>query len=233
MNNDENQNTQTKNTGSVNHSERNDYGGNLMPKTIHELQEIQARGRKLLIKKKYIKRNRNVLPEQIKKTEEELRLEKIQKQKDIDEYSSQIVYSNYYFDDEHEYKHVVLPKNLANWLPKPPKLLEPAQWIELGVYQTSGWEHYMIYAPEPHVLLFRREKNYLAKYGDNNPQVPESLKEQHIRQSQEYIQKQKQKYKEAERKAKVTAISDIPPQEHIPAANYRPMTRSSTAAGKQ
>ncbi|KAI8350625.1 regulatory subunit of cyclin-dependent kinase, partial [Choanephora cucurbitarum] len=86
-----------------------------------------------------------------------------QKKKDIEEYAPQIVYSNYYFDDVNEYKHVVLPKNLAKWLPKPSRLLEPDEWIELGVYQTSGWEHYMIYAPEPHVLLFRREKNYLAK----------------------------------------------------------------------
>jgi cyclin-dependent kinase regulatory subunit CKS1 len=41
------------------------------------------------------------------------------------------------------FRHVVLPKNLIKWLPK--GLLKPEQWIELGVHQSSGWEHYMIY----------------------------------------------------------------------------------------
>jgi cyclin-dependent kinase regulatory subunit CKS1 len=41
------------------------------------------------------------------------------------------------------FRHVVLPKNLVKWLPK--GILKPEQWIELGVHQSSGWEHYMIY----------------------------------------------------------------------------------------
>ncbi|KAI7906700.1 regulatory subunit of cyclin-dependent kinase, partial [Cokeromyces recurvatus] len=61
------------------------------------------------------------------------------------------------------YRHVVLPKNLARWLPQPPRLLKPEEWIGIGVYQSTGWEHYMIHAPEPHILLFKREKDYLKK----------------------------------------------------------------------
>lgn len=30
------------------------------------------------------------------------------------------------------------------------------EWRNLGVQQSPGWEHYMLHAPEPHVLLFRR-----------------------------------------------------------------------------
>lgn len=92
-----------ENAASASQAEKNanNYGNNLMPKTIDELREIQARGRKLLIKRKYIKRSRGALPEENQKTEEELRLERMQKKKDIEEYSSQIVYSNYYFGMPH------------------------------------------------------------------------------------------------------------------------------------
>lgn len=87
-------------------------------------------------------------------------------------------------------------------------------------------------------MLFRREKNYLSKYGDAEPQVPDSMKEQHMKQSHEYIeeqkQKQKQKQKEAERRAAAKlakasedeSISSIPPQEHIPNNINHRMTRS-------
>jgi hypothetical protein len=95
---------------------------NLMPKTIEELKEIQARGRRLMFRKKYIKRNRLGPPQVRQKTAEELKLEAIQKEKDIKEFSPQIIYSKYYFgkllidnvndginhclhiDDEHEYR---------------------------------------------------------------------------------------------------------------------------------
>lgn len=30
------------------------------------------------------------------------------------------------------------------------------EWRNLGVQQSPGWVHYMVHAPEPHVLLFRR-----------------------------------------------------------------------------
>jgi cyclin-dependent kinase regulatory subunit CKS1 len=165
---------------------------NLMPKTIEEIKEIQARGRKLLIKRKYIKRSRFGLQNQQPKSEEELRIEKLQREKDIKELPQQIVYSNYYNDEKFEYRHVVLPKNLARWLPQN-QILKQEQWIEIGVHQSSAWEHYMIYKPEPHILLFKREKDYLQKYGDDKPQYPpeqlELLKQQ-IQQQQQQQQQQ-------------------------------------------
>ncbi|CEP18340.1 hypothetical protein [Parasitella parasitica] len=165
---------------------------NLMPKTIDEIKEIQARGRKLLIRKKYIKRPRPGLPNQPQKSEEELKLEELQKEKDMKELPQHIVYSKYYSDDEFEYRHVVLPKNLARWLPQG-QLLQPKQWIDFGVHQSTGWEHYMIYKPEPHILLFKREKDYLNKYGDHNPQYPpEIVKQIKLEQAQQKEQEQQQ-----------------------------------------
>jgi cyclin-dependent kinase regulatory subunit CKS1 len=62
------------------------------------------------------------------------------------------------------YRHVILPKPLAKYVPSD-RLLPEREWRELGLRQSPGWHHYMIHAPEPHVLLFRREKNYQQKYG--------------------------------------------------------------------
>uniref|UniRef100_T1IFE5 Cyclin-dependent kinases regulatory subunit n=3 Tax=Rhodnius TaxID=13248 RepID=T1IFE5_RHOPR len=74
--------------------------------------------------------------------------------------SHDIYYSEKYFDDEHEYRHVVLPKEMAKLIPKN-KLLTEAEWRALGVQQSPGWMHYMSHAPEPHILLFRRPLNYM------------------------------------------------------------------------
>lgn len=35
-------------------------------------------------------------------------------------------------------------------------LMTETEWRNLGVQQSPGWVHYMLHAPEPHVLLFRR-----------------------------------------------------------------------------
>ncbi|KAI9487418.1 MAG: regulatory subunit of cyclin-dependent kinase [Benjaminiella poitrasii] len=208
---------------------------NLMPKTINELKELQAKGRKLLIKRKYIKKQRynNALAPRIK-TDEEIKAEKLQREKDIRELSPQIIYSKYYYDKNHEYRHVVLPENLARWLPRPLRLLKAEEWIELGVYQSSGWEHYMIHAPEPHILLFKREKDYLNKYGDHNPQYPpeviearkQKVKEiqekkrlEQLQKQQEQEQKQEQQQQmEVEESTEATNISDIPPTNTL---NYK------------
>lgn len=58
------------------------------------------------------------------------------------------------------------------------RLLEEHEWRGIGITQSLGWEHYEVHgeydlhsrgfvylichliAPEPHVLLFRRPKNY-------------------------------------------------------------------------
>ena len=101
-----------------------------------------------------------------------------------------IHYSDRYSDDEYEYRHVILPKPLFKMIPKTYfnpddpgvlRLLSEAEWRGIGITQSLGWEHYEVHgtpsclprhaasliplpcpciAPEPHVLLFRRLKNF-------------------------------------------------------------------------
>ncbi len=70
-------------------------------------------------------------------------------------YPEEIEYSEKYFDDVYEYRHVLLPKNIYKTLPKA-RLLSESEWRALGVQQSRGWVHYEIHRPEPHILLFRR-----------------------------------------------------------------------------
>uniref|UniRef100_A0A8D2NYH1 Cyclin-dependent kinases regulatory subunit n=1 Tax=Zosterops lateralis melanops TaxID=1220523 RepID=A0A8D2NYH1_ZOSLA len=65
----------------------------------------------------------------------------------------QIYYSDKYDDEEFEYRHVMLPKDIAKLVPKT-HLLSESEWRNLGVQQSQGWVHYMIHEPEPHILLF-------------------------------------------------------------------------------
>ncbi|KAI0306723.1 regulatory subunit of cyclin-dependent kinase [Multifurca ochricompacta] len=87
----------------------------------------------------------------------------------IKEYIANIHYSDRYADDEYEYRHVILPKPLFKMIPKTYfnpddpgvlRLLSEAEWRGIGITQSLGWEHYEVHAPEPHVLLFRRAKNF-------------------------------------------------------------------------
>jgi len=73
--------------------------------------------------------------------------------------SKDIYYSSKYTDDEYEYRHVVLPKEMVKSVPKH-KLMTEFEWRSIGVQQSPGWEHYMFHDPEPHILLFRRPLNY-------------------------------------------------------------------------
>ncbi|XP_061462723.1 cyclin-dependent kinases regulatory subunit 1 isoform X1 [Rhineura floridana] len=66
-----------------------------------------------------------------------------------------IYYSDKYDDEEFEYRHVMLPKDIAKLVPKT-HLMSESEWRNLGVQQSQGWVHYMIHEPEPHILLFRR-----------------------------------------------------------------------------
>ncbi|KAF7723225.1 Cyclin-dependent kinases regulatory subunit 2 [Apophysomyces ossiformis] len=88
-------------------------------------------------------------------TEEERAERSKQRKKDIKSYRRRILYSSYYTDDEYQYRHVILPQAIARHLPHF-NLLSKEEWYELGVRQTKEWEHYMVHAPEPHILLFRR-----------------------------------------------------------------------------
>ncbi|XP_042562708.1 cyclin-dependent kinases regulatory subunit 1 [Clupea harengus] len=67
----------------------------------------------------------------------------------------QIYYSDKYDDEKFEYRHVMLPKDLAKLVPKT-HLMSETEWRNLGVQQSQGWVHYMTHQPEPHILLFRR-----------------------------------------------------------------------------
>ena len=73
-------------------------------------------------------------------------------------YPSEIEYSDKYYDDYYEYRHVVLPKDTYKKIQSKGKLLSEQEWRALGVQQSRGWVHYEIHKPEPHILLFRRAK---------------------------------------------------------------------------
>ncbi|KAJ2083097.1 transcription factor [Coemansia sp. RSA 988] len=94
---------------------------------------------------------------------------------DINKYEADIIYSARYNDDEYEYRHVSLPDKLWKYLPNPPRLLTENEWRGLGVRQSHGWEHYMVHKPEPHVLLFKREKDYQLKYPLGAPPTAPAL----------------------------------------------------------
>ncbi|XP_078486204.1 cyclin-dependent kinases regulatory subunit-like [Ciona intestinalis] len=70
--------------------------------------------------------------------------------------ANDIYYSDKYFDERYEYRHVMLPRELSKLVPKS-HLMSEAEWRSLGVQQSQGWIHYMKHEPEPHILLFRRE----------------------------------------------------------------------------
>ncbi|RKO96599.1 hypothetical protein CXG81DRAFT_1415, partial [Caulochytrium protostelioides] len=82
---------------------------------------------------------------------------------DIMEHKDEIYYSPRYQDDEFEFRHVVLPKEIARWVPED-RLMTEVECRALGVTQSAGWEHYLRHAPEPHILIFRREKDFQVKY---------------------------------------------------------------------
>ncbi|CEF64028.1 Cyclin-dependent kinases regulatory subunit [Strongyloides ratti] len=78
--------------------------------------------------------------------------------------SRDFFYSSKYEDDEYEYRHVHVTKEVARLLPKN-RLMSEKEWRELGIEQSPGWVHYMIHGPERHVLLFRRPKPTAKKRG--------------------------------------------------------------------
>ena len=73
----------------------------------------------------------------------------------IQKLQPKILYSEKYFDDENEYRHVILPKEIGKLVPRN-RLMDEAEWRQIGVQQSVGWVHYMIHVPEPHIIMFRR-----------------------------------------------------------------------------
>ena len=84
----------------------------------------------------------------------------------------------------------MIPKTYFN--PDDPgvlRLLSEAEWRGIGITQSLGWEHYEVHgalasfhlshvflmpplvAPEPHVLLFRRAKNFDSHHAAQQPQA--------------------------------------------------------------
>ncbi|XP_034948959.1 cyclin-dependent kinases regulatory subunit [Chelonus insularis] len=83
-----------------------------------------------------------------------------------------IQYSEKYCDDKYEYRHVILPADIAKHVPKS-HLMTETEWRNLGVQQSPGWVHYMMHGPEPHILLFRRPKIVPVRNGpsQSDPQM--------------------------------------------------------------
>ncbi len=91
-------------------------------------------------------------------------------------YPKEIEYSDKYFDDYYEYRHVILPKEIFKKLPAK-KLLNESEWRSLGLTQTQGWVHYTIHKPEPHILLFRRLIGTNPQTGLANKETVAKIKE--------------------------------------------------------
>ncbi|KAF7634405.1 Cyclin-dependent kinases regulatory subunit [Meloidogyne graminicola] len=65
--------------------------------------------------------------------------------------ANEFYYSTKYEDDEFEYRHVHVTKEVAKLVPHN-RLMSESEWRSLG------WIHYMIWPAERHILLFRRPK---------------------------------------------------------------------------
>ena len=74
-------------------------------------------------------------------------------------YPDEIDYSDKYYDDYYEYRHVQLPKTIYKKIASLKRLLKEDEWRALGIMQSRGWKHYAIHQPEPWILLFRRPLN--------------------------------------------------------------------------
>ncbi|KAL9084045.1 MAG: hypothetical protein Q9165_008246 [Trypethelium subeluteriae] len=106
---------------------------------------------------------RNKKPRPLSETERE-RLDEFV---DAIHYSARYTRGNWafisYSDNEYEYRHVQLPKQMLKAIPKEYfdqqrqtlKLLWEEEWRGLGITQSLGWEHYEVHEPEPHILLFK------------------------------------------------------------------------------
>ena len=89
-------------------------------------------------------------------------------------YPDEIEYSDKYYDELFEYRHVQLPKNIYKAMPKG-RLLTENEWRSLGVQQSRGWVHYEIHKPEPYILLFRRPRNTDPNTGIAPPEIMEKI----------------------------------------------------------
>ncbi|NXX63817.1 CKS2 protein, partial [Scopus umbretta] len=61
----------------------------------------------------------------------------------------EIYFSDKYFDEQYEYRHVMLPRELSKQVLKT-HLMSEEEWRRLGVQQSLGWVHYVIHEPGKH-----------------------------------------------------------------------------------
>ena len=101
-------------------------------------------------------------------------------------YPTEIEYSEKYFDDYYEYRHVILPKEIMKKIPHGKTTLSEEEWRKLGVNQSRGWNHYAVFLPEPHVLLFRRPKGTNPTSG-NPPEGHMTIKEKYEEEKQKNL----------------------------------------------
>ena len=71
-------------------------------------------------------------------------------------YPTEIEYSDKYYDDCYEYRHVILTKEKMKEIKYIKGCLTEEQWRNLGIQQSKGLVNYCRYEGEPHILLFRR-----------------------------------------------------------------------------
>lgn len=57
---------------------------------------------------------------------------------------SRIEYSEKYNDENYEYRHVIMPKELAKTLPRS-ALMSEQEWRAAGIQMSRGWQHFMIH----------------------------------------------------------------------------------------
>lgn len=106
----------------------------------------------------------------------------------------EIEYSDKYEDSQYEYRHVILPKEVAKGLPminKVPRLLSETEWRALGVQQSRGWVHYEIHRPEAHILLFRRPLGTDPLTGKIVAPVQQTTSQQQFQQNQPLMMQKK------------------------------------------
>ena len=65
-----------------------------------------------------------------------------------------IYYSDKYTDDKFEYRHVMLPKDLAKLVPKT-HLMSEAEWRNLGVQQSLGRSDWTIEGQNMDIVFWK------------------------------------------------------------------------------
>ncbi|KAG0087356.1 hypothetical protein BGZ92_007397 [Podila epicladia] len=94
-------------------------------------------------------------------TEEELKEVERKRRHYLRQCAEDISYGTTYVDSAYEYRNVILPKAMFQWLPRNYFVnLETAGYtlkLLSGLQMSQGWEHYMQHAPEPHIMPFRRD----------------------------------------------------------------------------